>query len=94
MSFASRIRTVQIPASVTPTRSLSSYYDHDAVDSQLGSNAKDRKARFEHDTNGMGAVKPDREGRLFHKDRKSKDVRALSEKETANYLGPASLSDT
>ncbi len=92
LSFAERIRTVQVPASVTPSRTLKRYFDTSSIDDQLGGTAKDRKARFEHDTNGMGAVKPNKDGRLYAKDRKSREVRALSEKETANYLG-TSLSD-
>lgn len=89
LSYAERIRGFQVPASVTPTRTLSRYYDAGALDAQLGGTAKDRRERMMHDTDGLGVVKTDRDGRAWHKNRKTKEVEPVPSKELAKAFGPA-----
>ena len=85
LSFAERIRTVQIPASVTPTKTLKAYYDSDSLNAQLGGTAKERQSKMENDSNGLGAIK-NLNGRPHVRDRRSKEVRPLTEKEQRSFL--------
>lgn len=70
ISFRDRLRSAQIHESVRETASRRSYYDHEAVDEQLGSNRKDRKERFLDNTKGIGTTRKAPDGHYYRKDRK------------------------
>lgn len=59
LTFAARLRSVRLDTSVTPSRSLKSYYDAEAVENVFGDDAAER---MEDDTEGRGPVYRDRHG--------------------------------
>lgn len=77
MSYAAKLRGFQVHGSVTETATRRRYFDEQALNEQLGSTAKDRKERYVEQTKGLGHARTDSQGRVWHKDRKAKEVRQL-----------------
>lgn len=68
ISFADKLRTIQLGAGVTETRTKRSYYDDESVSELFdGMPRKERKARYMHDTKGLGAAYRDNTGNWFRK---------------------------
>lgn len=87
MTFAQRIRTVQLDRMSLPARQAASttYYDRSSLDEALG---PDRQARMMEATKGLGPGYEDSSGRLWRKDRQTGEAVEITEKELDRvYLG-------
>jgi hypothetical protein len=74
-------------ASLMETRSLPTYYDSDAVKEQFGEDSRERM--LDH-THGYGAGRRGKDGRHYHKDRKSGEWEPMTDAqvEKAYLSGP------
>jgi hypothetical protein len=74
LSFAARLRSVRLDLSVTESRTLRNYYDHEALDDMFGEDEGTRRERYADETKGMGAVK-------------RKDIATMDPEKLDFYLG-------
>lgn len=78
MSFAQRMRTVQVSKENFVTAEKKNYYDRASVAATFG---EDSEQRMLDDTKGLGYARKGSDGRLYHRDRKSGDVVPVTPKE-------------
>lgn len=71
MTFAERLRTVQVDGAALETRTKRDYYDVESVHDTFGEDAEDRMMDATH---GIGAIKRGADGKLWRKDRRSGDI--------------------
>jgi hypothetical protein len=71
MTFAERLRTVQVDGAALETRTKRDYYDVESVHDTFGEDAEDRMMDA---TKGIGAIKRGADGKLWRKDRRSGDI--------------------
>jgi len=85
MSYAARLRTVQVSEQGFETAERHSYYDDEPVRQVFGSDSHEKML---DDTQGLGYTREDSDGTLLHRDRKSGDWVAVTEREFDQvYLG-------
>lgn len=78
LSFRQRLRSVSPSRDVISTRTTN-YYNEDAVSAQYkGMTRQERRADYWESTNGYGASYTDDKGRVWNRDRKTKEWRELS----------------
>ena len=85
MTFAQRMRTVQLDRASLETRTKVNYYDREGVSDVFGA---DSKEQMTEETNGLGYARTAKDGRLYHRDRKSGDVKEVTDTQLdQQYLG-------
>lgn len=90
LSFAQRLRTVRLDASVTETRTRRSYYDQEAVSAVFG---EDSKERMDDETKGLGPVyRHPSTGELIQRDRKG-DMRSIGAEQVQRQFEGDELED-
>lgn len=77
MTFAERLRTVQVDGAALETRTKRDYYDVESVHDTFGEDAEDKMMDA---TKGIGAIKRGADGKLWRKDRRSGDIVRAEEK--------------
>lgn len=76
--FRERIRSVNLDGSVTPTKTKVNHYDRESVQAVFGENAREQMME---ETDGMGYARTAADGTIYHRNRHSGDVEAVSDKE-------------
>ena len=71
LSFAGRMRTVQLDRTSMDTADLKNYYDREAISATFGDDAKDR---YYEETDGRGAAFRGPDGEHYRRDRRTGDV--------------------
>lgn len=71
MTFAERIRTVQVDRASMETAELRNYYDRESITNMFGHDAKDR---YYEETDGRGAAFAGPDGKHYRRDRRSGDI--------------------
>jgi hypothetical protein len=87
MTFAERLRTVQVDGTALETRTKRLYYDEDAMATSFPGmgDRKDRAEQFRDATDGLGLIKTAPSGRLYRSEEGRKVP--LTEKQTRSILG-------
>jgi len=83
LTFAQRLRTVQVDGAALETRTKRNYYDLESVHDTFGEDAEDRMMDA---TKGLGSIKRGDDGSLWRKDRRSGDI-IRAEADLPRYLG-------
>ena len=78
MTFGERMKTTKVDWAKMETKDLHNYYDSAAVANTFGHDATDR---LYDETDGIGWAQQDNKGQWYHKDRKTKEVEKLSERQ-------------
>ncbi len=83
--FSEKLKTLQFSTKGFVTRDKRNYYDTDSVNETWGDDSKEKML---DQTQGLGYVKTDEQGRSWRKDRKNKEWVPVTEKEMDSvYLG-------
>lgn len=71
LTFRERLLSVKVDPAALETRTKHDYYDAESVAETFGEDAEDRMMTA---TKGLGPIKRDRHGNLWHRERKSRDI--------------------
>lgn len=84
MTFGQRMKTTKVDWAKLETKDLKNYYDKAAVQKAFGHDARDR---YYDESDGIGAAQQDSKGEWWYKNRKTKEVEKLSEKQMEVLTG-------
>jgi hypothetical protein len=87
ITFKDKVAGLSIAQAAMPNRTRSRYWDDEVINKQFGGDPKSRREQYLSDTDGLGHVQSDAQGRLWHKDRKTGEVEQLTEKQALGAVG-------
>lgn len=87
LSFKDKVLGLTISHAAQPNRVFRRNWDDELINSQFGGDPKSRREQYFSETHGLGHVKADASGRLWHKDRKDGEVKPLTESQAKEAIG-------
>ena len=78
MTWGERMRSVRLDEVALETRDVKNYYDRSAVEAVVGHDSVDR---LYDETDGIGYTRQDKKGDWYYRNRKTREIEKLSERQ-------------